>query len=397
MKKRNLRTPYYVIHKTEIEENLKELKKALQKYWKNSIIGYSFKTNNLPWIIDFMKRQGLFAEVVSDDEYILAERLGYSAEKIIYNGPIKGRKLFFKAVRENGILNIDSKKELEWLLEEKAKHCCQIGIRVNFDIETECPGETQCGKEDGRFGFCFENGEFERAVKKLEKMGMKINGLHLHCSSKTRSCKVYMAIARKTVLLIEKYNLELDYVDIGGGFFGGLPGKPSFDEYIKVITEIFQERIDKNKTKLIVEPGMSVTGAFVDYVTSVVDVKETLHNYFIVTDGSRTNIDPLMNKNSYFYEIIRENENVPCIPKQTVCGFTCMEHDRIIQIKNEKEMKVGDLIVYHRTGAYTMCLTPLFIQFFPDVYVKEKDEYTLVRRKWTVEEFLRGSIFDKED
>ena len=50
-----MKTPYYVIHKKEMEQNLGSLKKALDKYWMKSMIGYSFKTNSLPWIITFMK------------------------------------------------------------------------------------------------------------------------------------------------------------------------------------------------------------------------------------------------------------------------------------------------------------------------------------------------------
>ena len=62
-----------MIHKKELEDNLEDLKKAIRHYWKNFIIGYSFKTNSLPWVITFMKSQECFAEVVSDDEYMLAK------------------------------------------------------------------------------------------------------------------------------------------------------------------------------------------------------------------------------------------------------------------------------------------------------------------------------------
>lgn len=46
-----VRTPYYVIHKKVLDENFKKLTDALDKHWNNYIIGYSYKTNALPWII----------------------------------------------------------------------------------------------------------------------------------------------------------------------------------------------------------------------------------------------------------------------------------------------------------------------------------------------------------
>ena len=46
-----VRTPYYVIHKGELDENFRKLTDALDKHWNNYTIGYSYKTNALPWII----------------------------------------------------------------------------------------------------------------------------------------------------------------------------------------------------------------------------------------------------------------------------------------------------------------------------------------------------------
>ena len=40
-----------MIHEQELDENFKKLKDALEKHWNNYIIGYSYKTNALPWVI----------------------------------------------------------------------------------------------------------------------------------------------------------------------------------------------------------------------------------------------------------------------------------------------------------------------------------------------------------
>lgn len=391
-----METPYYVIHKKEMEQNLLRLNTALNKYWGNFIIGYSFKTNSLPWLITFMKSQGFFAEVVSNDEYKLAKKLGYQVDRIIYNGPSKSRDTYFEAVVQGAIVNIDSKRELDWLNEIGYLANSKIGLRVNFDMENECFGETQCGIEDGRFGFSYENGDLEKALLYLKDKKIPINGLHLHCSSKTRSLNIYSTMAKKTVEVIKKYKLQLDYIDIGGGFFGGIQGQPSFEDYIKAISERLLLCVNPKRTKLIIEPGMAVVGAYIDYVTTVIDVKSTVHNHFIVTDGSRTNIDPFMRKNSYLYNVHQINNNSNMKKKQTICGFTCMEHDRLFWLTDSPELMVGDQITYYKVGAYTISLTPLFIQFFPAIYVKENDKYYCVRRKWTESDYLAGNILYEE-
>ena len=64
-----------------------------------------------------MKQNGCLAEVVSDDEYSLAQKLKYTPNDIIFNGPVKSRDAFLAAVRNGSIVNIDSKQELEWISE----------------------------------------------------------------------------------------------------------------------------------------------------------------------------------------------------------------------------------------------------------------------------------------
>ena len=87
-----LQTPYFVIKKDELDTLFESLKSVLIKYWNNYIIGYSYKTNSLPWIIKYFQRQHCFAEVVSEEEYELAKIIDTKLNCIIYNGPIKSKE-----------------------------------------------------------------------------------------------------------------------------------------------------------------------------------------------------------------------------------------------------------------------------------------------------------------
>ncbi len=387
-----LKTPFFIIDKQALDVGFYKLKNALTDAWPNNIVGYSCKTNALPWIINYFKEKGCYAEVVSDDEYDLVESIGIDKEHVIYNGIAKSKESFLEAIRNHAIVNVDSDKEIDWL-DELGKKQYSVGIRVNFDLESICPGQTQCGVDGGRFGFCYENGELKRAIDRIESKGVKVSGLHLHKSSKTRMPDIYKAIAQNAVEIATKYNLNLDYVDIGGGFFGGLETKPKFSEYFDMVATIMSEKFSPEKVVLIVEPGVSLIGPCVDYVTAVVDVKKTTRNQFVITDGSRIQIDPLMTKFSYFHDVIRQDGAVrKKIKRQIVTGFTCLENDRLFDIKDELELMPGDSIVYHKMGAYTMCLTPLFIKWFPDVYVQDGEQIYRVRKRWKSFEYRSRSI-----
>lgn len=391
-------TPYFIIDTEKIDSLVEEAQTALFSFWKDGIVSYSFKTNNLPWIISYMKEKGLWAEVVSSDEFQLAKELGFCPNRIIFNGPVKGKKEYIEAIENGAIVNIDSKRELNWLLEcDRTKLSKSlIGIRVNFCLEEYCPGESQCGDEDGRFGFSYETGELEEAIQFFSKYNIPLSGLHIHCSSKTRSVNIYKAIANIVVKIVREFNLRLKYIDIGGGYFGGVQNKPRFSNYFEIVNQIFSKEDLLENIMVIIEPGMSLIGAGINYVTSVIDVKNTKNNKFAILDGSRIHIDPLMKKTTYTYYIERLSSfgKSGHVIKQNLCGFTCMEGDRFFDL-NDFPLQTGDIVVFEKVGAYTMGLSPQFIEFYPAVYAKKEDKTILVRKKCTAKDFVNNGVLVK--
>lgn len=383
-----MKTPYFLINKEELNNNIDSFAKALKELWPNSYLGYSVKTNSLPWLLEYLYRKNVYAEVVSDEEYHLAELMGYPHNKIIFNGPIKEEACFKIACDKQAIINMDSKQDL-FLLSKYGKATTNIGIRVN--LPPSIFDEDDIGYEsDGfRFGFCEENGDFKDALDAIHRSCGDIRvGLHLHCNSITRSKNVYIAIAQYAVSLIKKYNLKVAFIDMGGGYFGGVPGKTTPYEYIQAIKDVLQPHVNPVETTLIVEPGSAIIGSVVDLHTTVLDVKDTLKTRIVTTDGSRIHIDPLWIKNRYMYSLVTSNKDKKR-DTQLICGYTCMDHDRLMTIKNEDELQVGDQIIYQRVGAYSVTFGGLFINYHPDVYVFDGDNTTKVRSRINTEDYIK--------
>ena len=384
MNKYDLITPCYILNENEFIHNVNCFHKELAARFKNHIIGYSFKTNSLPRLLQIVKEQDCMAEVVSDDEFQLAKKIGFPLNRIIFNGPIKTKESFLEAVINDSIVNIDSHRELEWCKELPKK--TSVGIRVNFDLESKVPGQTSTRELGGRFGYCYENGELLKAIRFLEKNGIGINSLHMHVSNASKSTDVYRELAKMACHLIKEYKLSPNYIDFGGGYFGGGDDGECYRQYIDVISEILNLN-NLGDISIIVEPGASVVATAISYLTQVIDVKETTYDRFVFTNGSRLDIDPFMVKKKYVYEL--NGDAKVTYPKQTVCGYTCMEKDRIMSLEDEMELSCGDFIEYKIMGSYTMCFNNLFINYLPNVYSKIGDEYTLVREKWSVDEYIR--------
>lgn len=79
------------------------------------------------------------------------------------------------------------------------------------------------------------------------------------------------------------------------------------------------------------------------------------------------------------------------VQRQVICGYTCMENDRLFVLENAPRLQPGDIIRYQKVGGYTMCLTPLFICYFPAVYAEEQNRLICVREHWKETEYVQKS------
>ena len=382
-----MKTPYFLILEEELNANIMAFQNALKEIWPNSKLAYSVKTNSLPWLLKYLKEKEALAEVVSDEEYQLTRLCGYTDHEIVYNGPIKGEQQFKSAVEGGAFINLDSAKDLEYLAKYKGCSCENIGIRVNVDTSVFSSDDIGYEEDGFRFGFSVENGEFEKALRVVRDIyGVAKIGLHLHCNSITRSLNVYREIARYAANLVRRYDLDLSFIDMGGGYFGGVEGKPTAKDYVTVIKNELSAVINPEKTMLIVEPGSAIIGSTVELHTSVLDVKDMVHARIVTTDGSRIHIDPLWAKKKYMFSSNAQEEKKHS--RQIICGYTCMDHDRIMILENEKELQAGDEIIYHRVGAYSMTFGGMFIRYFPEVYVKSSQGIEKVRSQISVKDYL---------
>lgn len=387
----NLQTPCYILDVEELEKSVRGFQTALDKNFNNSIIGYSVKTNSTPYCMKLAGEFGAFAEVVSHDEYELARLCGFNQNRIIYNGPMKSKETFIDAIINGAIVNIEAKREIDWLYELPQNKQYNIGLRLNININHISPEDADGNDDDSRFGLSDDSPEFRQAIETINNIPhVRLAGLHIHRTAHSRSIRFYQKSIDYACRVIKKYNLKLDYLDVGGGYFGIFPNKPTYQQYSDAFYEVLKSHELCNLC-IIVEPGNALVASSFDFLTEVIDVKNIEKDkWFITTDGSRNDVDPFFKKTSYLDEEIYLNDSA-IVSKQIVSGCTCLEYDRLFTLENKPLLSVGDRIKYKNVGAYTMCLTPMFIRYIPNIYAKKVNEYFLIREKWTAKDYIHKS------
>lgn len=388
----SLQTPCFIFDPVELKRSVEGFQEALDKNFKNSVVGYSVKTNSVPACMKLAGEKGAYAEVVSHDEYELALLCGFEKNHIVYNGPMKSKETFLDAVENGAIVNIETKRELDWLEELSSDKQYSVGIRLNVNISHVSPEDADGDNDNSRFGFSDETSEFSDAIKRIESLkNVKLAGLHIHRTSHSRSIRFYKASIDFACKTIKKYALKLDYLDVGGGYFGIFPNKPTYQDYSNAFYEVLSA-YGLNDLRVIVEPGNALVASCFAFLSEVIDVKHVEDNlWFVTTDGSRNDLDPFFKKSGYLSEIIYKQER-PVVEKQVVSGCTCLEYDRMFALEQKPLLSVGDRIYYRNVGAYTMCLSPMFIRYIPTIYMKDGEDYAVVRNHWTAKEHVIKNV-----
>jgi len=395
-------TPFYLMKGKVYLQNIHAFQEAFKKRYDNLIVGYSFKTNYVPALCLIAKDAGCYAEVVSSMEFQIAQKLGF--EHIIFNGPIKTDNGLATAIEAGAIINIDSEYEIDSVCKYKKEHPESnplIGLRINIKL-TDIEGHStiQCGLRQGRFGFPYEI--LERNINKLKSAGITIVSLHGHTSSSDRGVNNYQIIAQQMLKTCKKFQLnDLKYFDVGGGFFGAAAeginttGKPCYEDYASIILDqvLSDEWFKQHQPAIVIEPGSSVVSNVFEYVTRIYQNKLIGDVHFVTVDGSVFDVKPTLHTNNLPFSAVRKEERTGkdlC----DVVGSTCMEKDVILKNVEIPTVEKGDYLVMRGVGAYTICLTPTFINYLSPIISIEENATKVVRRRQNVNDVL--SIYEIE-
>jgi diaminopimelate decarboxylase len=395
---------FYLLDSYIFEKNYEEFLNEFQKIYAKTYIGYSYKTNYIPKLCSIINRKNGFAEVVSNMEYALAEKIGVAPEKIIVNGPYKIKEDVERMLLQGSIVNLDSFYEID-IVEEIAfrnrNSKLNIGIRCNFEID---------GQSNSRFGFDVNTKNFIEVFNKLQKIE-NINITGLHCHFPNRNLESYESRVDEITLLVDKlFSTPPEYISVGGGYSGKMDTSlekqfkyktPQYDEYAEVVATKFNEHYknikDELKPKLFLEPGTAIAADTMKFVARVIDIKNIRGNYIATTTGSKFNVGSFASTINLPMNVFsdRKNKKDNYFDVIDISGYTCIEGD-ILYKGFKGNINVGDFIVFNNVGSYSFNFKPPFI--LPNVaiidYNFNNSNHEVVKRKEEFDDIFR-TFFDK--
>ena len=357
---------FYLLDTDRFIQNYRDLIASFMKYYENTNIAYSYKTNYIPKLVQIVDQMGGFAEVVSEMELEIALRSKVKPEKIIWNGPVKNAQKVEELLLAGGTVNLDSIHEIVTIQDiaiRNPDYRLNIGLRCNYDIG------------DGvisRFGFDVDGEEFNTVLKCIKDIAnLHLVNLQVHYAK--RAPEYWTARAEGLLKtydkVVEKYGLKPERLDIGGGIYGRMPenlakqlgiGKIAFDDYASKAAKLFAEHFNNfpDKPWLFIEPGSALAGDCMRFICRIESIKDIRGKKIATVIGSQKNIS--MTGINPPLEVIPGGQERQKYKNIDIVGFTCIEGD-VLQKNYCGELGVGDYIVISNCGSYSLVMKPPFI------------------------------------
>jgi len=352
-------TPFHIYDEKAMRDNAKKLYKAFT--WVPGFKNYfAVKANPNPHLIKILKKEGMGVDCSSLTELIIAERLGFKGEEIMFTSNDTPAKDFKKAKELGAIINLDDITHIEFLEKAIGTLPQLLCFRYNPGPLRKNKGNVLIGKpEDAKYGLTKE--QLLKAYKIAKEKGVKRFGLHTMIASNELDPNAFVETADMlfdlVIELSKKLGITFDFINLGGGI--GVAYKPEQTpvglEYVsKGIKKLYKEKIVKNKLdplKIVMENGRMVTGPYGYLVTTVLHKKEIYKNY-IGVDACMSNLMRPGMYGAYHHETILGKENKPKTHTYDVVGSLCENNDKFSVDRKLPKIEPGDVMVIHDTGAH---------------------------------------------
>jgi ornithine decarboxylase len=325
---------------------------------------YAIKCNPCPIIIELLNKLGCCFDCASQQEILQAINLGVDPKNIIFANPCKPVD-FIKFSRSNDVdlLVVDSCNEL---FKIKLYHPeADILLRIQTD-----DSKSKC-KFNCKFGVELEN------VREILEMGkiLKLNmvGVSFHVGSGCEDAQAYwtaLEYCKKVFEIASILEIQMNLIDIGGGFPGTTDAKVTFESMAEVINKGIDELFNEySNIRFIAEPGRYFVTSSHTIVCSIINKKEKIDKEtreklitYYISDGVYKSFSNIIF--DYAKPIfIPFNERNEKTYKSILYGESCDSLDIVCRDCQLPSLAIGESIVVQNFGAYTIASSSNFNGF----------------------------------
>lgn len=348
-------TPFHIYDELGTRHTAKKLNESF--IWVQGFKNYfAVKALPNPAILEILKQEGMGVDCSSIAELVLAEKCGFSGEQIMFTSNDTPETEFKKAYELGAIINLDDITHIDSLRHSIGKLPELLCFR--FNPGSERTGNAIIGNpSEAKYGLT--RTQIFEAYKLAKQGGVKRFGIHTMVASNELYPEYFVETARMMFDIateLASQGINLEFINLGGGF--GIPYQPDQNELdvaglSKSIQELYQDKFADAKVepKLFLECGRYVTGPHGYLVSTVLHTKSTYREY-VGLDANMANLMRPGMYGAYHHISVLGSEVKPSVHVYDVTGGLCENNDKFAIQRKLPEIKIGDILVIHDTGAH---------------------------------------------
>lgn len=354
----------YVYDRDVLATTARDVRAALPE---SATLLYAVKANGHPDVLAALAGEVDGFEVASGGELALARiaRAGVgTATQIVFGGPAKTDAELAAAVEAEATVNVESLLELRRLAvaAETAGVRVKIALRINR-LDATLPGTHQMTGAPTPFGI--DEAQLVEAVELAwGHPALRLGGFGLHAVSNNLDATAHAAFVldavRWSVAAATKHGIALDWVNVGGGFGIDYTGPRQFS-----LADLAQglgaaQAALPDGARLVFELGRFLAADAGWYAAEVIDLKQTHGRWFAVLRGGTHHFRlPAAWGYSHPFTVLPverwarpyDRPEVQDVVVDAV-GELCTPRDVLAREQPVTQLRVGDVLVFARTGAY---------------------------------------------
>lgn len=321
---------------------------------------YAVKANGHPGVVRALAAATDGLEVASGGELALA--VAAHATRVVFGGPGKTDADLAAAVAAGAQINVESPHELRRLdlAARAAGTVADIAVRVNR-AAAALPGSHAMTGVATPFGVDETQLPGVLAVA-ARAAHVRVRGFHLHAVSNNLDADAHARFITDAVAwsatTAARHGITLTLVNVGGGLGVDHTGDATID--LGVLRAGLAGLVLPPGVELIVEPGRLLAADAGWYAAEVIDLKQTHDRWFAVLRGGTHHFRlPAAWGYSHPFTVLPRDDWPYPFPRAEVRGVPvdavgelCTPRDVLTRDRHVQRLRIGDVLVFARTGAY---------------------------------------------
>lgn len=334
-------TPLYVFEIDALKNRVDYLKSRLPK---DVSLCYAIKANT--FIVSDLCPYIEKLEVCSPGEMMLCLEKGIELSKIVVSGVYKTRDFIEEIVKDHSGVNcftVESAEQYDMLIEFAEKYNKKIKLLLRLTSGNQ---------------FGLDEDGVKKIIASYDKNAVEIIGIQYFSGTQKTSLKrIKREIDYTDAFLAElenEYGFKSDEFEYGPGLPVAYFDTDNFneEEYLAEFSSLLSSM--KYKAKITLEVGRSLVSDCGNYITKVVDMKSNQNQNYAIVDGGMNHItyfgQSMAMKHPFhsLFPLRDEGET----KNWNICGSLCTVNDILMKNTPMTDLKIGDAIVFKKTGAY---------------------------------------------